>query len=293
MTENTIELRNVSKSFKNFQITDLNLPIKKGYITGFIGPNGSGKTTTIKMIMNLISTYEGEIKIFGQAMKDNEKAIKERIGFVYSEDSYYDHLTVKETAQLVAPFYSSWQQETFDNYVELFNLPLKKKVKKLSTGMKVKLSLSIALSHQADLIIMDEPTSGLDPIVRSEVIDILHELIQDDTKTIFFSTHITTDLDKIADYLVFINEGELVFNAEKDVLLDSYKIVKGKLEQLDNDLRQLFVHLKETSLGFEGLTLDHAVFTELYGNSVQLEPVTIEDLMVAFVKGAPHAHLTK
>lgn len=292
MREYAIEMSDIKKSFKDFTIENFNLKIEKGFITGFIGPNGSGKTTTIKLIMNLIKPENGSIKIFGKDIRNNEEEIKERIGFVYAENTYYDHLTVKQTGDLIAPFYKKWDTNVFLSYVTLFQLPKDKKVKKLSTGMKVKLSLAIALSHSADLIILDEPTSGLDPIVRSEVLNILYEIIQDENKTVLFSSHITSDLDKIADTIAFINDGKLVFNQAKDDVLLKYKIVKGPSSILDNELKSLLISYHETSVGFEGLSFNYKTFEELFGNQVLIEPASLEEIVVYIVKGAEYESIT-
>ena len=292
MKEYAIEMNDIKKSFKDFTIEKFNLKVEKGFITGFIGPNGSGKTTTIKLIMNLIKPEDGNIKIFGKDARNNEEEIRERIGFVYAEDTYYDHLTVKQTGDLIAPFYRKWNTNVFLSYVTLFQLPKNKKVKKLSTGMKVKLSLAIALSHSADLIILDEPTSGLDPIVRSEVLNILHEIIQDENKTVLFSSHITSDLDKIADTIAFINDGKLVFNQAKDDILLKYKIVKGPSSILDNELRSLLISYHETPVGFEGLSFNYKTFEELFGDQVLIEPASLEEIVVYIVKGAEYASIT-
>lgn len=292
MREYAIEMSDIKKSFKDFTIENFNLKVEKGFITGFIGPNGSGKTTTIKLIMNLIKPENGNIKIFGKDVKNNEEEIRERIGFVYAENTYYDHLTVKQTGDLIAPFYRKWDTNIFLSYVTLFQLPKNKKVKTLSTGMKIKLSLAIALSHSADLIILDEPTSGLDPIVRSEVLNILYEIIQDENKTVLFSSHITSDLDKIADTIAFINNGKLIFNQAKDDILLKYKIVKGPSSILDNELRSLFISFHETPIGFEGLSFNYKTFEELFGDQVLIEPASLEEIVVYIVKGAEYASIT-
>lgn len=207
--ENVIELQHVTKTFKGFQVKDLSIAVKKGFVTGFIGGNGAGKSTTIKLIMNLLKQDSGSISVFGQTHETNERAIKERIGFVYDKNIFYENLTLKDMKKIIRPAYQKWDDAIFHKYIEQFELPLNKKVKTFSKGMKMKASLAIALSHQAELIIMDEPTSGLDPVFRRELLNILHELMQDGDKTIFFSTHITTDLDRIADYIIFLNNASM------------------------------------------------------------------------------------
>lgn len=186
MMENVIELKDVNKVFKGFQLKDLNISVKKGFITGFIGGNGVGKSTTIKLILNLLQPDSGSISIFGLDYKKHEKEIKQRIGFVFDENIFYENITLNEMKKLVKPAYKKWDDELFNHYVEKFELPLNKKIKHLSKGMMMKASLTIALSHHAELIIMDEPTSGLDPIYRRELLDILHDLMQNGERTIFF-----------------------------------------------------------------------------------------------------------
>ncbi|RPF52207.1 phenol-soluble modulin export ABC transporter ATP-binding protein PmtA [Aquisalibacillus elongatus] len=287
--ENVVKFENVNKSFNDFQLNDVCFSVKKGYITGFIGPNGSGKTTTIKLIMSLLKRNSGDLKVFGEETVANSKEIKQRIGFVYAENHFYNHLSVKQMKRLVSSFYDNWDESTFQSYMKYFNLPWKKKIKHLSTGMRMKLSLAIALSHDAELIIMDEPTSGLDPVFRREILDILSEIIQDENKTVFFSTHITTDLEQIADYITFIYNGEIIFDDEKDHILEKYHIIRGAKELLDDDIRQMFIHLRETSVGFEALTDNPQKVRNLMGNDIIMEPASLEEIMVYTVRSGQHA----
>jgi len=198
-----------------------------GYIMGLIGPNGAGKTTTIKLIMNLLRRDDGEIRIFGKDNLEYEMEIKSRIGFVYDTPTFYEHLNLKQMKNIIAPFYKNWDEVLFQRYIKEFELPLKRKVKALSRGMLMKFALPIALSHHAELIIMDEPTSGLDPVFRRELLDILSALIQDEKKSILFSTHVTSDLERIADYITFINRGKVVFSRTRDEIFEKYGVVKG------------------------------------------------------------------
>lgn len=284
-----LEIRNLSKRYPGFALQDVNISLESGYIMGFIGPNGAGKTTTIKLIMNLIRRDSGEIRIFGlDNIRDGARA-RDRIGFVYDECFFYDELTIRETRRLIAPFYSRWDDQAFYDYLDRFGLPLGKKVKDLSRGMKMKLALAVALSHHADLIIMDEPTSGLDPVFRSELLDLLLELIQDENKGVFFSTHITTDLDRIADYITFINQGKIVFSEPRDTILERYALVKGGRELLDQGLKQKFVGIRETNFGWEGLTGDAQTIRQLLGNAAVIETPSLEDIMVYTVRGNRHA----
>lgn len=286
MMENVIEIQNVHKSFEGFQLKDLTLTVKKGFVTGFIGGNGVGKSTTIKLIMNLLQPDSGTISVFGLNYKEHEKEIKQRIGFVYDENVFYDHLTLAEMKEIVKRSYVNWDDHLFNDYVKTFNLPLMKKIKSFSKGMMMKASLSIALSHHAELIIMDEPTSGLDPIFRRELLDILHQLMQDGTKTIFFSTHITTDLDTIADYITFIHQGEHIFTKELYQIEEEYAIVKGGLDLLDRETEKEFISIRKSNYGFEALTANKARTEEVFGEMVLIEKPTLEDIMYYTKKGA-------
>lgn len=280
-----LKVKNLSKKFKKFELSNVSFELKPGYIMGFIGPNGAGKSTTIKLIMNLLKKDSGSIELFGKDHVKFEREVKNRIGFVYDENYFYEGLTIKQMKSIIAPFYSEWDDNTFDKYINDFNLDPKMKIKALSKGMKMKFSLSLALSHNADLIIMDEPTSGLDPVFRREILDILYDIIQDEEKSIFFSTHITTDLEKIADYITFINDGQIVFSKSKDDVLESYAIVKGGNDLLNSDTRKEFIGLRETNVGFEGLAQNPTRLKELFGNEVIIERPTLEDIMVYSIRG--------
>lgn len=283
-----LELRNVGKKYKEFELKDISFHLEKGYIMGFIGPNGAGKSTTIKLIMNLLKKDQGEIKIFGMDYREKELEIKQRIGFVYDENYFYEELSMIEMKKIIAPFYSSWDEKAFQRYVKDFNLSPKQKIKELSKGMKMKYSLALALSHNADLIIMDEPTSGLDPIIRNELLDILYTIIQDEEKGILFSTHNTSDLDKIADYITFINNGEMVFSKPKDEIMDQYKIIKGGKEILNGTIREKLIGIKEHSVGFEALTSNSEVLKKELGNRIVIEEPCLEDIMLYTVRGRQH-----
>lgn len=287
--ENVIELRNIHKAFKGFKIRDLSFGIKKGFVTGFIGANGAGKSTTIKIIMNLLQADYGEVKVFGLDYKTHEKTIKQRIGFVYDDNVFYDQLTLLDMKKIVAPAYNNWDEEQFNNYVEKFELPLKKKIKTFSKGMKMKASLAIALSHHAELIIMDEPTSGLDPVFRRELLDILHDYMVTGDKTIFFSSHITTDLDRLADYITFIQDGELIFSKELYKIEEEYAVVKGATAYLDKDTEKEFLSIRKGAAGFEALTANRSAVETIFGSQVLIEKPSLEDIMYYTKRGANHA----
>ncbi|WP_208588713.1 ABC transporter ATP-binding protein [Gracilibacillus suaedae] len=284
--ENVIELRNVNKSFKGFQLKDFSMTVKKGFVTGFIGGNGVGKSTTINLIMNLLQPDSGTISIFGLNYKQHEKEIKQRIGFVFDDNIFYEHLTLTEMRRIIKRAYSNWDDNLFRYYVEQFELPLNKKIKTFSKGMMMKASLTIALSHHAELIVMDEPTSGLDPVFRREFLDVLHRLMENEDKTIFFSTHITTDLDSIADYIIFIDKGQHIFTKESTQIEEEYAIVKGETELLDADTKKEFISIRKSNHGFEALTANKSRIEEMFGQMVLIEKPSIEDIMFYTKKGA-------
>lgn len=282
---NILEVKNICKKYKDFTLNNVSFQLDRGYIMGFIGPNGAGKSTTIKLIMNLMKKNAGEVKIFGLDNIKYEKEVKQRIGFVYDENYFYEELSLLEMKDALAPFYKNWDNKVFDRYILEFNLPKNKKIKELSKGMKMKYSLAIALSHGAEFIIMDEPTSGLDPVFRREMLDILCSIIEDESKSIFFSTHITTDLEKVADYITFLNNGNIVFSDSKENILEKYSIVKGDNSLLNNDTKKEFIGIKKTPFGFEALTNNTRRIRNLFENSVFIEKPSLEDIMFYTVRG--------
>lgn len=287
--EPILEVKNLRKSFKDFSLKDISFSLERGFIMGFIGPNGAGKSTTIKLIMNLLKRDAGEIKVFGLDNIKDEMKVKNKIGFVYDENYFYEELTVGEMKRVIAPFYKEWDDEVFKKYIRDFNLSTEKKIKDLSKGMKMKFSLAIALSHDAQLLIMDEPTSGLDPIVRSELLEILSYIIQDEKRGVFFSTHITSDLDKIADYVTLLNNGELIFSKQKDEILENYGIVKGSKELLDRDTLKNFIGVKENQFGFEGLVKDRNQVKRLFKEKVVIDKPSLEDIMLYYTRRGQNA----
>lgn len=240
-------------------------------------------------MMNLLRPDAGEVKLFGLDYKTHEKEIKQRIGFVYDGNIFFEGLNLKDIKRIVAPAYKRWDDTIFYQYVEQFELPLNKAIKTFSKGMQMKASLAIALSHHAELIIMDEPTAGLDPIFRRELLDLLQELMVDGNRTIFFSTHITTDLDRIADYIAFIQKGELVFNQSIHDVAENYALVKGELNLLDRDTEKAFVHVHRASTGFEALTDNIKAAKNIFGDTVIIERASLEDIMYYFKGGIHHA----
>lgn len=283
--ENVVELKNVSKTYKEFSLKNVSFNIKKGLVTGFIGANGAGKSTTIKLIMDLIGKDSGEITVFDEDYQKNQISIKERIGFVYDDNIFYEDMTINELKKFIAPAYTKWDENQFQLYIKRFELPINVKIKKMSKGMKMKASLAFALSHHAEFIIMDEPTSGLDPVFRREILDILYDLMVDQDKTIFFSTHITTDLDRIADYIVFIHNGEIEFEKDIHSISKEYAIIKGDTDLLTLDMKQNLIGIRETNVGFEALTNNVKQVRTQLGDEVLIEAATLEDIMYYTKKG--------
>ena len=284
IVEQAIEIRNFTKEYKEFSIRDMNLAIPKGYITGFVGRNGAGKSTALKGILNMYR-FGGEIQVLGMDSRKQEQEIKNRLGVVLSEDGFIEDIPVRQFIRIVRPFYSSWQEETFQRLAGRFSLSMDKKVSELSRGMRVKLALAIALSHNAELFLLDEPTAGLDPMVRDEILDIFMELIQDEEKTVFFSTHITSDLDKVADYIVLIVQGEIILNQPKDELLDEHILIQGDKKDLDSACQDALVGWKEHKFGFEGLAKRSKLRDA--GRFVKEKP-NVEQLMTYYIRGIEH-----
>lgn len=278
---NTVTFDQVTKKRGNFSIDDLSFNIPEGYITGFIGPNGSGKTTVIQMLMDIVQPDEGSIDIFGHSYKNHEN--KQHIGFVYDDLYMYDDFTIKKMKSFIAPLYDNWNESLFEHYLQRFELPYKKRLKKFSKGMKMKCSLLFALAHEPDFLIMDEPTAGLDPIFRRELLELLQELMENDKQTIFFSTHITTDLDQISDQIILINKGKVLLEISTEELHERFHMIKGEKELLDTDTRELFIGMDETDLGFTALFEGNPQVLEEF--DVIIEKITLEDFMYFYIKG--------
>ena len=274
-----LEINNVSKSYKNFDLKNISFSLPRGYIMGFIGANGSGKTTTIKLIMNLVKRDSGNIKVFGMDNIKDEIAIKEKIGFVYDNCFYYEYLKLKDIKNIIAPFYKDFSDKKFKDYITTFNLNENQKLRELSQGNKMKFSAALALSHNAELLIMDEPTSGLDPIFRDEFLNILKEVILDENKSILFSTHITTDLDKIADYITLIDKGEIILSDVKDDLLENHKIIKGDYSTLKDLQKEVLIGLRKSDFGFNAL-INNNNLSLFKGDDFIKEKPNLEDIML-------------
>lgn len=284
--ENILEIKNLTKEYKTFKLDNISFVIPKGFIMGFIGENGSGKTTTIKLIMNLLQRDGGEIKVFGKDNVKNEREIKEKIGFVYDDCFYYENLSIKDNGKIISGFYKQWDWKVFNNYLGKFNLDDRQKVKELSKGMKMKFAIAIALSHKAEFIILDEPTSGLDPVMRRQVLEILQQVMEDENVGILISSHIISDLEKIADYITYIKKGRIVFSMSIPELQEEYVLIKGNKSLLNHIDRNMIYGLRETPYGFEGITREIHKIDVGVRKQLVMEKPSIEEIMVAINKGA-------
>ncbi|MEB9670271.1 MULTISPECIES: ABC transporter ATP-binding protein [Bacillus cereus group] len=284
-----LEVKNLSKAYENFSLKDVTFSLNQDCITGFIGTNGSGKTTTIKAILGLVLKDSGKINFLEKDIDKHERKSKNKIGVVLDEGYFYDELTLKEMKNVIAPSYTEWDEQVFLKYIKRFNLNLGQKISTLSKGMRMKFAVTLALSHHADLLIMDEPTSGLDPLVRSELIDILLDFMKEPGKSVFFSTHITSDLDKIADMIILIDDGQILIDEEKDALVETHALVKGDNQLINNQTKKLFLNLSQTNYGFEGITHKIDDVCRLMPG-VLMERPTIEDIMLSYIGGNNYAY---
>ncbi|WP_127585381.1 ABC transporter ATP-binding protein [Paenibacillus koleovorans] len=276
-----VELKGFTKDRGDFRISDLNVHVEQGFITGLIGPNGAGKTTLIRAMLGLVRPDTGEVRVFGNTYREREQEIKSRIGFVFSEDTYYNHLTVREMKKIVASFYpTTWKEELFRQYLEEFRLPERRKIGELSQGMKTKFALAATLAHEPELLIMDEPTAGLDPVFRREVLALLGRYIQEGNRTVLFSTHISTDLERIADYMIYLRDGRVRFCGSKEELLDTYVLLKGSNEWLKPETRRQLAGLQQSPLGFEGLLPREKLNLDAMDSRIRIERPTIDDILV-------------
>ncbi len=277
---NAIEIKDLTKAYKEFKLDNLNLNLPTGTIMGLVGENGAGKTTTIKLIMGAISANNGTITVLGNDNTNkNFMNTKQDIGVVLDEANFPDVLNVKNIDKIMINTYKNWDSKEFYRYIEIFDLPLNKKFKEFSKGMKMKLSIAVALSHKAKLLILDEATGGLDPIARDEILDILNEFTRDENNSILFSSHITSDLEKICDYIAFIHKGKLILCEEKDKLIESYAIAKLTDEEFLDLPADAIVGKKKSNYGFEVLLKKKDVNSE-----IELERTTLEDIVLFMVK---------
>ena len=274
---NSIEIKHLTKKYKTFTLDDISLSVPKGYIMGFIGENGAGKTTTIKSMLNIAKRDKGEITILAQDIDQHEIEIKSKIGYV-SGDVFYPKKTIKEITKYVKRFYNEWDDKAYDSYLDQFKLDPNKKIDELSKGMQLKYLITLALSHHAELLILDEPTSGLDPVARDNLLELFQTIIEKEETTIFFSTHITSDLEKCADYITFIKEGKIVESSSKDDLIDSYRYVSGTEKDLES-MKDRLISFKTHAFGFNGLIKTEDVKKT---DVAKIGQPTLDDIMIFY-----------
>lgn len=280
--ENILEIKGLNKAYDGFALKDVSFSLPKGYIMGFVGQNGSGKTTTIRSILNMTKIDSGKISVFGLDSASDTVAIKERLGVVFDSLYLANHLNVRQIENQLRPFYRDWSSDEFFRRIKEFGLPENKKIGVFSKGMKMKLMAAAALSHNAELIILDEPTSGLDPVARDELLDILAEYIEDENRGVLFSTHITADVERIADYVTILHDGRVWFTGTKDELCESYAVIKGAEEEISSELKEKCIGFHAYRNGFDAL-IETA---DLNGvpQSLDIEKASIDEILVYIAK---------
>ena len=272
-----LKVDKLNKRYEKFHLKDVSFTLEKGYIMGFIGVNGAGKTTTIKSMLNIVHRDSGEVEILDKDYTKNEINLKREIGYMFGGVDFYPKKKIRVITDVVMRFYPNWDNEIYLQYCKRFNLDQEKKVDELSAGMKVKYSLALALSHNARLFLLDEPTSGLDPAARDNMLELFQEIVEDGEKSILFSTHITSDLEKCADFITYIDEGEILESSTRDDFLAAYRLIKGTQSQLTDGLGEIMIAVKKTPFGFSGLAKSSDL-AQVSGLTV--EPPTLEDIMI-------------
>lgn len=281
--EYAIEVNKLNKTYDDFKLQDISFKVESGTIMGIVGENGAGKSTIIKGILNLINLDSGEIKILGRNIKSDDSLIKNNIGVVFDESYFHDNLNIKDISKIMKNIYSQWQESVFQKYIKQFKLPIDKKVKDFSRGMKMKLSISVALSHNANILILDEATSGLDPVVRDEILDIFLEYIQEEDKTILISSHITSDLEKICDYITFINHGKLIFSENKDDLIYNFGVIKCSQSDINKIDKEDIVGIKEGKFSTEIMVKNRFKYEN---KDLVIDKTNLEEIILFKVRGS-------
>ena len=273
---NAIEINSLTKKYKGFLLDSISFSVPSGYICGFIGQNGAGKTTTLKLMLNMALKDGGDIEILEKSGDDI--SVKEDLGVLFDQPYFQEDWTPIDIEKAMRPFYKRWDSQAYHQYLQKFTLNPKQKFKTLSRGMKMKLGLAVTLSHDAKLLLLDEPTSGLDPVMRDEMLDILRDYMVEENRSVFFSTHITSDLEKIADYIIYIHKGQIVYSGLKDELTDKYCLIRGGNGDLPQTKRNKILGLREHVGGFEGMI----AVSEVGGfpSSVITETASMDDIMV-------------
>lgn len=277
--DNILEVTALSKSYSNFTLDNITFCLPEGFIMGLIGPNGSGKTTTIQAILNMAGLDSGSIAVFGKDHRKQEQEIKRNIGVVFDNSYFVDEWRMADVERAYALFYAGWSSEKYWSLLSKFRISKEKRVVELSKGMQMKLMLACAFSYDARLLILDEPTGGLDPVSRDELLEILSGYIEDGCHSVLFSTHITGDLEKIADYITYIQYGRLIFTGSKEEFVESYRRISGDKKDLTPELKKMLIGIRSFSTGYEALIRSQDISEALRADSL---PATIDDIMVFF-----------
>ena len=288
----TLILKNVNKKYEksNFAIKDISFSVPEGSIVGFIGENGAGKSTTMNCILNVIRRDSGTIEIFGREMTDEDIDIRENIGVVYDSNNFPEYLTAKQLADILGRIYSKWSDFCFEQFLRRFGLPESQKIKTYSRGMSMKLAIAVALSHDSKLLILDEATSGLDPIMRDEILDVLLEFVKQENHSILLSSHITSDLEKIADYIVFIHNGEIILNKTKDELIYEYGVIRCSENDFHNILSEDILSSMKKDYQIDVLIKNRKLIEKKYKNLI-VDSVSLDEIMLLLVKGERNARI--
>ncbi len=284
MSNYALKLTNITKKYDDFILDNVSFNVPKGNIVGLIGENGAGKSTTLNSILDIIERDSGDVFILDSEKNKISNDIREKIGVVFDGNNFPEDLTPQKLNNVLKAIYSNWEEKKFYELLEKFSLPKNKKIKKFSKGMKMKLSISVALSHKAELLILDEATSGLDPVVRDDILDILLDFVQEENNSILMSSHITSDLEKIADYIVFIHKGKVIFEETKDNLIYNYGIMKCKLKEFNDIEKKDIIRYRKMDYGYEILIKNKKELEKKYPNVI-MDNIKIEDIMLMYVKG--------
>ncbi len=284
MSNDALKLTNITKKYDDFLLDKVSFNVPKGNIVGLIGENGAGKSTTLNSILEIIERDSGDVFILDSEKNIISNDIREKIGVVFDGNNFPEDLTPQKLNNVLKAIYNNWEEKKFYELLENFSLPKNKKIKKFSKGMKMKLSISVALSHKAQLLILDEATSGLDPVVRDDILDILLDFVQEENNSILMSSHITSDLEKIADYIVFIHKGKVIFEETKDNLIYNYGMLKCKLKEFDDIEKKDIIRYRKMDYGYEILIKNKKELEKKYPNVI-MDNIKIEDIMLMYVKG--------
>lgn len=277
-----LEVKNLSKHYKTFDLKDINFTLPKGYIMGYVGANGSGKTTTLNLITGILKCSDGEVYIDGHTCKEDVRTYREQIGYVGDESFFSDNFTAKNICRVLQDFYPTFSKEKFNGFLQKWNLPEKKQVKEFSRGMKVMMMFASVLSRDTRLLVLDEATNGLDPVMRTEILKLLQEYVMDGQRSVIFSTHILSDLEQIADYIYFIDGGRTILHDAKDEMIENFLLVKGESGAIPPALKQELIGLEENAYGFEAILPSGKA--ELLGNAFLVEKPNIDNIVIHFIK---------